>query len=293
LVAEEKPIRVKRTDKTPRKTQGNFYSEFKRYDARGKSSKVMRTMIEELLSNVRYQVSRYRKLWWHIHMVKLAFKEYKKEATKREKRLKILIEKTEQAKQKATTTIRETYKRKLTNVRNKVNTRDNRVEILNQELETFAQEKKTKDREIAKLLRQHERDESEKKEIRSRKRRVVVKKVEQPLPLEVKQMQARLAKPAHKRGIDILDISTKLTKFCADNGLTDKQLTSLLQCEVDGKLTTASTIVATRNILEGLEKLEYLGRQLAGGIYIYFLTPKGQQTVKDYKNYISYGKTLI
>jgi hypothetical protein len=293
MEAEDKPIRVKRTDKKPRKTQGNFYSEFRRYDPKGKSTKVKDVMIKELNSNVRFQIWRHRKLWYHVHMVKQSFKEYIKEAKKRERRLQRIIEKKERLANKKLTEVREEYQRKLTNTKNKVNTRDNRVEKLNQELKAFELEKKTKDREIAKLLRQHERDELEKKEIRSRKRRVVVKKVEQPLPLEVKQMQARLAKPANKRGIDILDVSTKLTKFCEDNGLTDKQLTSLLQCEVDGQLTTANTIVATKNILHTLEKLGYLSYQMVSGKYIYFLTPKGQQTVKDYKNYISYGKTLI
>ena len=283
----------KRTDKHRKKTQTNFFSEFKRLDPKGKSTKVKDVMIKELQSNVRFQISKRRKLWYHVHMVKLSFKEYIKEAKARERKLQRIIEKKEQAKVQALSTVRETYQKKLTNVRNKVDTRDNRVQILNQELDAFELEKKLKDREIAKLLRQHERDEVVKKEIRSRKRKIVVKKVEQPLPLEVKQMQARLAKPAHKRGIDILDVSTKLTKFCIDNSITDKQLTTLLQCEVEGQLTNANSIVGTKHINNSLEEKGYFGNQFINGTYIYFLTTKGQQIVKDYKNYISYGKTLL
>lgn len=271
------PERVKATHKVKKKTLGGFYSNFARLDTRGKSSKVLKEMIADLKSAVWFEIGRINRLKFVIQCLK--------ENIKEERHQRIKLERLKQ--------VREVYKRKLTNQKNKVKTRDANLESKDAEISELEKELKLKEREIAKLLREGDRKDDKLQEVRSRKRKVIVKEVEQPLTLEAQRLERMVSKPLAERSVNYLDVILKTAKFLEGVEVTQNQLTTLLQCEVTGYITNKDLYGVGVEHTATLTQKGYLSVQKVNRVNNYFLTAKGKELVKNYKNYVSYSTKVI
>lgn len=278
VMEENKPVeRVKATDKTKKKTFGGFFSNFKRWDTRGKSSKQLKEMIEDLKSCIWFELGRIKRLKYVIQCLK--------ENIKEERHQRIKLERLKQ--------VREVYKRKLTNQKNKVKTRDANLENKDAEISELEKELKLKERETARLLRELDKKDDKLEEVRSRKRRVIVKEVEQPLTLEAQRLERMVSKPLAERSVNYLDVILKTAKFLEGVEVTQNQLTTLLQCEVTGYITNKNLYVGDIEHTATLTQKGYLSVQKVNRVNNYFLTAKGKDIVKNYKNYLSYSTKVI
>lgn len=268
---------VKATHKIKKKTLGGFYSNFARLDTRGKSSKVLKEMIEDIKGCVRFELYRIKQLKYVIVCIK--------ENLREERSKRIRLEKLKE--------VRDLYKKKLLNQTNKVKTRDANLENKDAEISELEKGLKLKERETAKLLRELDKKDEKLEEVRSRKRKVIIKEVEQPLTLEAKRLERMVSKPVSERSVNYLDVTLKTAKFLEECKITQLQLTTLLQCDIEGYISNSNLYAGDKRHTGNLVLLDYLSLQKVNRANKYFLTIKGTELVKRYKDFVSFGNSLI
>lgn len=283
-MAEE---RVKRTDKHLKKTTLNFFSEFSKWNPKGKSSAQKNLMIQDLKNAVNYVKYRHKRdtdrLKWHIKnrnaTIKSLRSELKKKYSDEDVKEKLVSLRRTLSKRRLILSQKIAYKKK------GINLRDDKIERLEGEI-------KNKTKEIAKLQRELKRKSEKISEISLRKRKVRVKEVPQPLSLEAKRLEKIAAKPVNERLVNYLDVVAKTASFVRSKDMTINYLEALLQIEVEGYVTTQDSVASTQ-ILKLLEDRGFLSSQKVAVVKNYFLTTKGQELLKDYKNWISYSKSIL
>lgn len=262
----------KRTDKIKKKTFGGFYSEFAKWNPKGKSSVEKDLMIEDLKNCVKHQLTRIKKLKYVIDKLK----------EERDERITI----------EGLRKVRSDYKRKVINEKNKVSTRDKILDVKLNEIVTLEKAMKTKERDITRLLKSVEKKDAEIKEANHRKKSVIVKEVEKPLTPSAKRLEKIASKPLDERVINVLDNTVRIVKFAENNRMQPVLLSIILQIETEGSLRFSESLVGTRMNFQKLVDDELITYQLTKQIKNYYLTVKGKDLVKELKNFISNHKQL-
>ena len=258
--------------KTRKKSQGGFYSSFKRTDPRGKSSKDLKLMIEDLRKGLNYQLYRISKLKYVIKMLR----------------------EQDKTKQLANQKRRTLTKIKEKNVINqKLGRREEKIEHLEQELTQYEQQIKQQDREIAKLNKEVDKKEEKIAEVRSRKARGYTRTVKVPLSEEAKRIERIAEKGASKQAVQNLEYVNRTANFLKQRKLPLNLFEVITRTEVLGNVKTKDVGVTYR-ILNKLVEDGYLNSstELKGASKYWFVTLKSKELIKDYKNYLSYSKKI-
>lgn len=264
---------TKRTDKYKRKSLGGFYSEFSRFDVRGKSSKDLKLMVEDLKNAVTHQLVRINKLKYVI----------------------ICLRKLDKTKQLANQKNRTLTKIKEKNVLNrKLGRREEKIEDLETELITLEQQIKQQDKEIAKLNREVDKKEEKIAEVRTRKARGWTKTVKIPLSDEAKRIERIASNGASKQAIQNLEYVSRTANFLKERQLPLNLLEVITRTETLGNVKTKDVGVTYR-ILNKLVEQGYLNasNELKGSSKYWYISLKGKELIKDYRNYLSYSRKNI
>lgn len=271
---EEIAPRVKRTDKTKRKTLGGYWANIKRWDTRGKSSKDLKLIVEDMRLAITHQLVRIKKIKYVLEIYK------SRDVTK-----KLLREKEKVAKQRAD-------KLKLSR---KVSRREERIEVLDEEMSQLELTIKQQDREIAKLNREIDKKDETISEVRTQKKRGYTKTVKAKLTPEAQRIQKLADKGVDERTLNNLEYLSRTYKFIKERGLTLELLTILTQAEILGEVRSSNMIVKSYKLLNKLVDLGFMtaSGSSAGSQKYWFVSPKGKQLIKDYKNSLSYGKSVL
>lgn len=253
-----------------------FWSKFKTWSPKGKSSKIKDEIIEDMYTCMRVLRRRIEKMQYAIDMTKKGHKEavseLKKEQTKARNKLKV-----------------------------KISTREARVERTEEkvaELEKALRESEKRERVLeGKIERMVSREADLKKRLKEKVKTKVVyrrkleKEVEK-LPVEAERYKRYTAKTLNERGINAQEVATKtLIYLSRTQEVSATQLSVLSEVNIFGTVdknkldtqvskTTISTMTAN-----GL-----IGSERVGNKSMLFLTPKGKEIVDGYLNYLSYGK---
>ena len=262
----------KRTDKIKKKTFGGFYSEFAKWNPKGKSSKEKDEMIADLKNCITHQLVRIKK---HKYVI---------EILKEERDQRITTDKVR--------AIRLDYKRKLANQKNKVSSRDNNLEAKTRELEELEKSLKLKEREVNRLLRAAEKKDEVLKEVKQSKRRVVYKEVVTPPSAAAKRLEKIASKPMTERAITTLDVTLKTSKFAEDRGMHVNLLTILIHIDSMTSSKFSDLVIGTRANIAQLMQRDLITFQLVKQVKHYFLTMKGTELIKNYKDFINHSKIL-
>lgn len=265
--------RVKATNKTKKKTYGGYYSIVPKWDVRGKSSKELKIIVQDCRLCITHQLTRIKKIKYVLELYK-----------QRDVTHKLLKEKQ--------------HRQKLADdkiaLRNTINRRENKIEKLDSELDELEQEIKSKDREIAKLSREIEKTQDTLQEVRSQKRRGYTKTVKETLSKEAKRLEKIADGGVDEKTLNNLEYLTRTYKFIKDKGLTFDQLTTIVQAEIMGDIRTADLLNKSYKILEQLTQKGYLQSNNGLGAKKYwFVTLTGKELIKNYKNMLSYGKSIL
>lgn len=263
------PKKPKATHKNKRKTAGGFYSEFKRWSVKGKTYKELQLMVEDLKNALKHQLVRIRK-----HKAVIHFKQEDKARIRTRDRLKIhsrnrRIEKREEdiAVLKKELRAKEVIE---TRLNDKVKLRDEKIKSLTKSNNSLQ----------AKLKRKENQSVS------------TPKKVDSVLDRRVKRI---LAQPLEKRLLNQVDTVVKTTLFAIEHDLNLTQLSAILQVSVCNGIKTNELVKITGDVVgnmrdKGLIKSSYLGANQK--MYYHYLTTDGENLVRKFKDYLSYGKGL-
>lgn len=270
-------IRVKRTDKNKRKTIGGFYSEFKKWRVDGKSSKDLKLMIEDLKNAITHQLVRIKKLKYVIKIYR--------ERDKTKQTLSRL--------QTANNRI-ENHKNDKLLLRNKVNRRDKKIDSLDSEINSLESAIKLQDRQIQKLNRELDRKDETISEIKATKRvkQTIVKEV---VPKDVKRLIRISNKGINQRSINAFEYLARTMLFLDKHQLSIGQFTTLLQTDMLDNVNSGDLITKSYKILNMLTEKGYLQKSNTskGAVKYWFVSVKGKELVEEYKNVLSYGKSVL
>lgn len=186
--------------------------------------------------------------------------------------------------------IREQKNRKLTNLKQKVARRDSIVEIREKTVEELSLIVKQNEKEILRLVKLIETKSAKIQEISQRKRKKIYKYRDKPLSAEAKRLNKILDGGITDAKYNFFVNTIKIVKFAKDKRITPDLLSVILQVEMESSLMVKDMKVGTRSILNTGVRLEYINYQLANGIKHYYLTNKGTEIVKEFRNFVSYSK---
>jgi hypothetical protein len=265
--------RVKATHKTKKKTFGGFYANYARWDVRGKSSKELKLYIEDLRNCITHQLVRIKKIKYVLELYKA------KDVTDKLIKTKEKVQKQIHAKEL---------------MRDKVYRREDRIEKLDSEVEQLELESKAKDREIAKLNRELDKSHDILQEVRSQKKRGYTRTVKEKLSREAQRLQKIADGGVDEKTLNNLEYLTRTHKFLKKKGLTFDQFTTVMQAEVLGSIKKSDLLTTSYSILTQLTEKGYLQSNNAVGAKKYwFVSMEGKQLIKDHKNALSFGKSIL
>lgn len=269
------------------------HSKWGRYDSRGKSSKEKDAMIAEMRGALKALTSRIERFKWVISEKDKQLKEKDKTITRtrNERRDDVVksIKKELLEKQKLRTKKYETTRRALSL---KVENRDRRIAELTEEVRELK-------KEVSKLLKREDtlkRKLSKERLSLNNLKRQKSKEVKKVVPPGVKKLQTLLKKGYSERGLNYLDVSSKLSKKLDTYNLTATQYSILLQIKLSGNLNTSDLIVGNKKQVHNLKTKGYVNKTVSGDVthgYSWFLTTRGEEIVDDINNYVSHGKSLL
>ena len=264
---------TKRTDKFKKKSLGGFYSDFKMTSTRGKSSKELKLICEDLRKCVTHQLVRIKKLKYVIECYKQA------DVTKQ-----LLTEK------KRLAQVRETREK----LKGRLKTRTDRVEILDGEIANLTEEVKKQQREIAKLNREVDKRDEKISEVRSRKARGFTRTVKVPLSEEAKRLERIANNGVPTKLVNNLEYVTRTALFLTEKKLTIDYLALIVKAEIMGNVKSRDLGVSYRTLTK-LTNLGYLNvsTELKGAAKYWFVSLEGKKLIKDYKNKLSYGASIL
>lgn len=270
----DKVGRVKATNKVKKKSYGGFYGDFARWDVRGKSSKDLKLMVADLKDCITHQLVRIRKIKYVLEIYKA------RDVTKQ------LIREKEKSKQKSDDKV---Y------LREKIYRRNARIDALDGEIGELELTIKQQDREIAKLNKELEKKEETLTEVRTQKRRGYTKVVKEKLTPEAKQLERIANNGVDTRTVNALEYTTRTYEFLLQNKLTYEQLTLIIQAEILGNIKTKDMIVKSYRQLNNLTEMGYLNSShgLLGSAKYWFVSIKGKELIKKYKDKLSFGKSIL
>lgn len=268
---EPKP---KRTDKIKKKTLGGYYSSIRRWRVNGKSSKELKEIIADMRGAITHQLVRIRKIKYVLEIYKA------KDVTQ-----KLLREKAKVAEQQHAKDL----------LRRKINRREDKIENLDSEVGELELTIKQQEREIAKLNRELGKKDETLGEVRQQKRRGYTKTVKVQLSPVAKRIQKLADKGVDEKTLNNLEYLTRTYKFIKDKGLTFELLTLIIQTELLGDVRSGDMMIKSYKLLNKLTELGYLNSNgnAKGAMKYWYITPTGKQLIKDYKNYLSHGKSLL
>lgn len=270
---EEEAVRVKRTDKYKKKSYGGFYADVKMWSVRGKSSKQLKEIITDQRNCITHQLTRIKKIKYVLELYKA------KDVTDKLIKAKAKIQQQIQAKER---------------IRSKVYTRDDKIKKLDSELEQLEKETKLKDREITKLNRELDKSHDVLQEVRSQKKRGYTRTVKEKLSKEAQRLQKIADSGVDEKTLNNLEYLTRTHKFLKQKNLTFDQFTTILQAEILGSIKKTDLITSSYNMLTQLTEKGYLQSNNALGAKKYwFVSVEGKQLIKDHKNFLSYGKSIL
>lgn len=265
----------KRDDKFKKKTQGGFYSEFKKVNPRGKSSKDLKLMIVDLQNNVVHQLTRIKKLKAVIELYK------ERDTTKKVT--------TQKAKLERYTTEKVNLKRKLTSCENSLSLKVAEIKAIELKL-------KEQVRLTTKLKKDLDKKSEQVKELSYRKRKKV--EVEKPKTKEEKYLEnlsKRLTEKQYKISeLQLFNQTNKTANFLKNKNLTIEELNTIIQAEVKGNFKKSEVTLSYRS-LQSLEGKGFIQSSfgLNNSNKYWFISLNGKELLKNYKNYISFSKGLI
>lgn len=262
---KDKPVKVKATHKIKRKSYGGFYSEFSRYDTRGKTFKELMLMIEDLKANVRFQMFRIRNI--------------KYSNLKRVEEIKINRE-TVRQRSYSRARGRLKFKNEVKELRLQVKEQDKVIKSLNRKITSRDLQLSIKrDAEIIKVP-------IIQKEIK------IIEKEAKPFSSPIMR---NLKKPFVGRVHNTLELLLKTKVFLNETpNLTHNQLTLLTQAEAFEGFTSAELTEGLKRYVPQMLKVGYIHKErLDGKTTMYHLTPYGYEIVKKYKDHLSYSKNPI
>lgn len=258
-------ILAKTTHKIKKKSYGGFYSEFKMYDVRGKTHAELKAMCIDLKKNVFYQIGRINRLRKVIY-----FKQ----------------------KDKSTVSIRD---------KGKIRTRNRRIAVLEgriNDLKKTIRNHQNAERRYLKMI--EARDVKIHEGVKQYNR--LERKLNRPIPevvqkpsKEVSRVVNMLKKPITDRLVNYMDLTIKSSLFCSNNDLTHLQINILLQIGAVESIEAPKIINFSLRSAEILEEKGLVSSSFMGAVRrakYYFITPKGEEVIKDFKNYLSYGKGI-
>lgn len=263
---------VKRTDKTKKTSYGGFYANIKKWDVRGKSSRDLKLIVADVRDCLTHQLVRINKLKYVI----------------------ICLRKLDKTKQLANQKNRTLTKIKEKNVLNrKLGRREEKIEDLESELTNLEQQIKQQDKEIAKLNREVDKKEEKIAEVRTRKARGWTKTVKIPLSEEAKRIERIASNGASKQAIQNLEYVSRTANFLKERQLPLNLFEVITRTEVLGNVKTKDVGVTYR-ILNKLVEDGYLNssNELKGASKYWYITLKGKELIKDYRNYLSYSRKI-
>lgn len=256
---------VKATDKTRRKSLGGYYSILPDWKVRGKSSKHLKVIIKDMRLCISHQMGRIRRLKYVMSTLNKERRSLKMKIKTRDRAIEKLRED------------RATWRAKMGLLRKEIGEKRRMVE--------------SRDSEI-KRLRKERGILSAKVTMASKREPKVVK--EKPLPGEIR-IKNMLNKPIDERLLNITDLTIKTQVFIKDRGFTMGQLTALSQVGLYPKVRKSDIVGQDKEVLKTLESKGLISSQYLGAgrnEKYWYITPDGEQALKDFKNYLSYGKGI-
>jgi len=152
---------------------------------------------------------------------------------------------------------------------------------------------KKQEREIERLNEKLTLKQQKVQEVLNRKARVTVKKVRTPLSSEAKRIERIAKNGASDKAVENLEYLTRTATFLKEHDLTLSYFALISRADLLGSLRS-NDLGVTYKTLTKLTELDYLAvsTELKGATKYWFTTLKSKQLIKDYKNYLSYSKTI-
>lgn len=262
-------------------------SRFHRWDHRGKSSKDMKIMIDEMRDVINTLVSRHSKL-------KYAFQKNKESWVAERKQL--IAQNKEDVKNSVKESLKELRIKHNKRIaywlsskaswNNKVKKRD---ETINSQKETIKQlnsEIRSLNTKLNKLTKKYD-------ELVKRKPDKVVKF---EIPPEVKRLRTLVSKSFSERGINHLDFTLKLNDILSENNLSLDNYNLILKLSLIEIPSTLRELETTYAKINRLINMGYI-KQEASGIErhgnIFYLTPAGHELIKNINNHLTFSKSKL
>ena len=248
------------------------------WDVRGKSSKELKLIVADLKESVSYAKTRHLNDNQQLEKYKGIIKLLKKE-------IRLLL--TEQKRLQYTRT-------KVDRLEGRLRSRDGRILKQQGEKQQLSKQIREKQREINKLNRELDSKEEKIDEVRRRKARGFTKTVKIPLSTSAKRLERIVDKGVSEKMVNNLEYVTRTAIFLKSSKLTIDNLALLTRCEMLGNVKSRDLGV-TYKVLGTLTEQGYLNvsTELKGSTKYWYLSLKGQQLIKDYKNYLSYAKSVL
>lgn len=286
LTEEEKLARSKRVRK---KSQGQYYSDFKRIDPRGKSSLEKTKMIKDLQRNLKYQLIRIDKLKYVIQKIK-ELGQYKASLKQSKiRRRDANLEKSKEEIHELEKQIR-ARERQIGRLIGKLDEKVSTISALEKEIQdehkpTYLLEQLNKYKALYDLYYGKYR------KVLQRKRykpvaKVIVKKEE--LTGEEKRVKRMAEKAVTDKMIINSEILVRYGSFSRANKLSIAQLTVLSKAELYKQLYSSDVNVSS-TVLNRLEESGYLTSSNLGAISnkkYWYLTTKGKDLLDRLHKYI-------
>src|SRR5690606_28334189 len=126
-----------------------------------------------------------------------------------------------------------------------------------------------------------------------RKAETIVKEV---VPPNVQKLNRLVEKSFSERGLNVLEVSSKLCEKLDEYKLTPAQWAVLLQTQMSGNLNTKELFVGDSTQMHALKTKGLVNKTVAGEVtkgYQWFCTPAGEEIVKDTLDWVSYSKSKL
>lgn len=287
-MSEDKPkYRFKKTSYTN--------SKWGRYDDKGISSKVKSEMIREMRGVIQALTSRIERFKWVIKQKDLQIKDLKKQFTAdKNKAVEEAIKQTKREYRSKLTERTEEKHYKLRLKDTKIGSREVRIEKLTEELDKVKKELSAVRRREGLLERRLEKERTSHSLLKAkRKAETVVKEV---IPTKVQRLNRLIEKSFSERGLNVMEMSSKLCEKLDEYGLTPAQWTVLLQTQMSGNLNTKELFIGNSKQMHSLKTKGLVNKTVAGKVYKgyrWFCTPSGEEVVKDTLDWVSYSKSKL
>lgn len=265
--------RVKRTDRHKKKTLGGYWANIRIWNTRGKSSKELKEMVEDMRCGLKHQLVRIRKLKYVIQC-------YKEQ------------DKTKQLITQKLKTANKLWEKKL--ITDKLKRREVKIDNLDGEIGELELTIKQQQKEIDKLNREVDKRDEKLTEVRSRKARGYTRTVKVPLSEEAKRIERIANNGVPTKAVNNLEYITRLASFLTEKKLTIDYLALIARAEMLGNVKSKDLGVSYR-VLTKLTNLGYLNvsSELKGAAKYWYVSLDGKKLIKDYKNRLSYGASIL